>query len=186
MIHEMPFSSDGTFTNALLIDSINSNLANVLGNLVNRTIGMAEKYFDGIITSTNTIEKIDKDLIDLVLSTKKKVDENMNNLHIADALDNVFEIFRRANKYIDETTPWVLAKDESKKDRLATVLYNLVETIRFGAVLLQAFLPETSEKIFHQINTLEKSFLTLDKFGYYKSGTKTNEKEALFERIEVK
>lgn len=186
MIHEMPFSSDGTFTNALLIESINSNLANVLGNLVNRTIGMAEKYFDGIITNTNTTEEIDNDLINVVTSTKKRVDENMDNLHIADALDNIFEIFRRANKYIDETSPWVLAKDETKKDRLRTVLYNLMESIRYGAVLLQAFLPETSEKIFHQINTEETSFNTLDKFGYYKSGTKTNEKEVLFERIEVK
>lgn len=186
MIHEMPFSSDGTFTNALLIESINSNLANVLGNLVNRTIGMAEKYFDGIITNTNTTEEVDNDLISVVTSTKKKVDENMDNLHIADALDNIFEIFRRANKYIDETAPWVLAKDETKKDRLATVLYNLMESIRYGAVLLQAFLPETSEKIFHQINTEETSFNTLDKFGLYKSGTKTNEKEVLFERIEVK
>lgn len=186
MIHEMPFSSDGTYTNTLLIDSINSNLANVLGNLVNRTIGMAEKYFDGIITNKNITEEVDKDLIEIVMNTKKKVDENMNNLHIADALDNIFEIFRRANKYIDETAPWVLAKDESKKDRLATVLYNLIESIRFGTVLLQAFLPETSEKIFHQINTDDTTFNTLDNFGFYKSGTKTNEKEVLFERIEVK
>lgn len=186
MIHEMPFSSDGTFTNNLLIETINSNLANILGNLVNRTIGMAEKYFDGVITNEEEYEPVDEEFIKLVMDTKSKVDENMDKLHVADALDNVFDIFRRANKYIDETSPWILAKDENKQKRLATVLYNLMEAIRFGSVLLQAFLPETSEKIFKQINTQATEFNTLDRFGYYESGTKTNEKEVLFERIEDK
>lgn len=186
LIHEMPFSSDGTFTKELLIESINSNLANILGNLVNRTIGMVEKYFDGVVTNPKIEEKIDQELISLALSTKTKVDEKMNNLHVADALDEIFELLRRANKYVDETTPWVLAKDESKKNRLATVLYNLIETIRFSAVLLQAFLPETSEKIFKQINTDIKEFSSLTSFGAYKSETKTGPKEVLFERIEAK
>ncbi len=186
MLHEMPFASDGTFTKELLIESINSNLANTLGNLVNRTMGMAEKYFDGVITDTKCREEIDQSLIALVESTPAKVTKAMDNLHVADALDYVFDIFRRANKYIDETSPWALAKDESKKDRLNTVIYNLMETIRYGAVLLQAFIPATAEKIFKQINTEEKSFPTLDKFGYFKSGTKIGQKEVLFNRIEEK
>lgn len=184
MLHEMPFSSDGTFTKELLIDSINSNLANVLGNLVNRTIGMVNKYFDGVVENRNITEKIDKDLISLVLSSRNIVDEKMNNLRVADSLDAIFDIFRRCNKYIDETMPWVLAKDEKHFDRLSTVLYNLVESIRFGAILLQAYMPETSEKIFKQINTNIKDFNSLDKFGYYESGTKLNESFVLFQRID--
>ena len=184
MLHEMPFSSDGTFTRELLVDSINSNLANVLGNLVNRTIGMINKYFDGIVENKNITEEVDNDLINLVLSSRDIVDDKMNNLRVADSLDAIFDIFRKCNKYIDETMPWVLAKDEKCLNRLSTVLYNLVESIRFGAVLLQAYMPDTSEKIFNQLNTNIKSFDSLDKFGYYKSGTKLNEAFVLFQRID--
>lgn len=186
LIHEMPFASDGTFTRQLLIESINSNLANVLGNLVNRTIGMVNKYFEGVVEDKNAYEEIDLELKNLVLNSKIMVDQKMDDLRVADAIDVVFEIFRRCNKYIDETMPWVLAKDESKKDRLATVLYNLVESIRYGAVLLQAFMPDTSESIFKQINTDKKDFNTLDKFGYYESGTKLGQAEVLFMRIDTK
>ena len=186
LLHEMPFASDGTFTFDLLIESINSNLANVLGNLLNRTIGMINKYFDGVVTKTNVVDEIDYDLKKLVLDTKELLDAKMNDLKIADSLDSVFEIFRRCNKYIDETMPWVLAKDEESHDRLNEVLYNLVESIRFGAVLLQAYLPDTSIKIFEQLNTDLIDFSTLDKFGYYKSGTKVNKAEPLFMRIDTK
>lgn len=186
MLHEMPFSSDGTFTRELLIESINSNLANVLGNLVNRTIAMSNKYFSGVVENKEVNEEIDRELINLVLSIKDKVDEKMNMLRIADSLDCIFDIFRRCNKYIDETTPWVLAKDESKTDRLKTILYNLIESIRYGAVLLQAFMPDTAESIFKQINTDQNSYDTLDRFGYYKSGSIVGEAEVLFNRITQK
>jgi len=186
LVHEMPFSSDGTFTNELLVESINSNLANVLGNLVNRTIGMVNKYFDGVVENKNVLEDVDQELKTLVLSTKASVDEKMNSLKIADALDDIFEIFRRCNKYIDETMPWVLAKDLSSHDRLSTVLYHLVESIRYGTALLQAFMPDTSIKIFEQINTDKVGFDTLDKFGYYESGTKVGKAEVLFQRIDTK
>ena len=186
MIHEMPFASDGTFTYDLLIESINANLANVLGNLVNRTIGMVNKYFDGVVIKTGAVEDIDNDLKELVMNTKTLVDKRMDELRVADSLDVLFEIFRRCNKYIDETMPWVLAKDESKQDRLNEVLYNLVEAIRIGTVMLQAYLPDTSAKIFEQLNTNYISFDTLDKFGYYESGTNVGVAEVLFKRIEVK
>ena len=186
MLHEMPFSSDGTFTRELLIESINSNLANVLGNLVNRTIAMSNKYFSGVVENREVNEEIDRELINLVLSTKDKVDEKMNMLRIADSLDCIFDIFRRCNKYIDETTPWVLAKDKSKTDRLKTILYNLIESIRYGVVLLQAFMPDTAESIFKQINTDQNSYDTLDRFGYYKSGSIVGEAEVLFNRITQK
>ena len=186
MIHEMPFASDGTFTFELLINSINTNLANNLGNLVNRTIGMINKYFDGVVVNKNVNEGIDNDLKDIVLSAKDKVNEKMDNLRIADSLDEVFEIFKRCNKYIDETTPWILAKDESKLDRLSTVMYNLVESIRIGAVLLQAYLPDTASSIFNQINTDITSYDTIGEFGKYVSGTKVGEAKVLFQRIEEK
>ena len=186
MIHEMPFASDGTFTFELLINSINTNLANNLGNLVNRTIGMINKYFDGVVVNKNVNEDIDNDLKDIVLSAKDKVNEKMDNLRIADSLDEVFEIFKRCNKYIDETTPWILAKDESKLDRLSTVMYNLVESIRIGAVLLQAYLPDTASSIFNQINTDITSYDTIGEFGKYVSGTKVGEAKVLFQRIEEK
>ena len=186
LIHEMPFASDGTFTNDLLVESINSNLANVLGNLVNRTIGMVNKYFDGVVVDKNTSEELDLELKNLVLNTKEIVEGKMDNLRIADSLDAIFDIFRRCNKYIDETMPWVLAKDEEKKDRLSTVLYNLVESIRFGTVLLQPFMPDTAAKIFKQLNTDKITYDTLDKFGYYENGTHVGEAQVLFQRIEVK
>ena len=186
LIHEMPFASDGTFTKDLLIESINSNLANVLGNLVNRTIGMINKYFDGIVENKEVYDDVDESLKKVVLSTKEVLDEKMDSLRVADGLDSVFEIFRRCNKYIDETMPWVLAKDDSKKDRLATVLYHLVESIRIGAVLLQAFMPETSKKIFKQLNTDLISFDTISEFGQYQTGTKIGESEVLFMRIDTK
>lgn len=183
MLHEMPFASDGTFTYDLLIETINGNLANNLGNLVNRTIGMINKYFDGDLENKNIEENIDKDLIDRALNLKNDIDDKMNKLRIADSLECIFEFFRRCNKYIDETMPWVLAKDESKLDRLSTVLYNLIESIRIGTVLLQPFMPDTCDKIFKQINTEYKDFSTLDKFGYYDSN-KVGEAEVLFKRIQ--
>ena len=185
-LREVPFGNDGNFSEELLISRTNADLANILGNLVNRTIGMANKYFDGIIENTNVCEDIDNNLKDLALNLKNKVDSNMNNLQISDALDNIFELFRACNKYIDDTMPWVLAKDETKQDRLKTVLYNLIESIRFGTVLLQAFIPTTTEKIFNQLNTNIIDFNSLDKFGYYKSNTKLNNPEVLFKRIEAK
>lgn len=184
LLHEVPYASDGNFTHELFINTINTHLANVLGNLVNRTIGMANKYFDGIITNTGITLDVDKKLIDLVLNTKNKIDKNLDEVRTADAIDNVFEIFRSCNKYIDETMPWVLAKDKSKNDRLNSILYNLVESIRIGTVLLQPFLPTTADKIFRQLNTDYTEFNTLDKFGYYRSGSKVNDGEVLFQRIE--
>ena len=184
MLHEMPFASDGNFTRELLVDAINGNLANVLGNLVNRTIGMANKYFDGVIENKNVDEVIDNEFKEYIVSRKSVIDEKMDNLRVSDALEEVIDIFRRCNKYIDETMPWVLAKDETKKDRLATVLYNLVEGIRIGSVLLRAFMPETSDKIFYQINTELKEFNTINEFGGYVSGTTVNKPEVLFQRIE--
>lgn len=186
LLHEMPFASDGTFTYDLLNESINTKLANNLGNLVNRTIGMVNKYFDGIVTNTKVSEDIDNDFINTIMSARDKVEVKMNELRVADSLDEVFEIFRRSNKYIDETMPWVLAKDESKIDRLATVLYNLVEAIRIGAVLLQAYLPDTASKIFYQLNTDITDYDSIASFGNYKSGTKLNKPEVLFQRIENK
>ena len=186
LIHEMPFSNDGTFTMELLINSINTNLANTLGNLVNRTIGMANKYFDGVITNKNIKDCVDDDLIKLVSNTKLLVEDRMDNLRVADAIDSVFEIFRRCNKYIDETMPWVLAKEEDKKDRLNTVLYNLVESIRIGAVLLQPFMPDTANEIFKQLNTDLNSYDSIDCFGKYPSGNKLGEAKVLFQRIDTK
>ena len=183
MLHEMPFSNDGTFTYDLLNESINSNLANNLGNLVNRTIGMINKYFNGYIDNKNVDEDIDKELINMTLNLKNEVNNKMDKLRIADSLDLIFDLFRRCNKYIDETVPWVLAKDETKLDRLSTVLYNLVESIRFGTVLLQPFMPDTCDKIFKQLNTEYRDFSTLDKFGYYDSN-KVGKAEVLFKRID--
>lgn len=185
LLHEMPFSSDGTFSFDLLINSINTNLANVLGNLVNRTIGMINKYFEGVVKETGAEEEIDIEFKKYIMDIYPSVVFKMDSLRIADALDLVFDIFRRSNKYIDETMPWVLFKDETKHDRLNQVLYNLIESIRIGAVLLQAFLPDTSEEIFKQINSSDKSFDTLDKFGYYKSLNRVSEPSVLFKRIEI-
>jgi len=185
-LREVPFGNDGNFSEEALINRTNADLANVLGNLVNRTIGMVNKYFEGIVTDTNICEAIDTELKEQVLALKEKVDKAMDKLDIAGSLDEIFDVYRRCNKYIDETMPWILAKDESKKDRLATVLYNLIESIRYATVLLQAYLPETAEKIFKQINTEFTGYDTLDKFGYYISGNKVNTPEVLFKRIEIK
>ena len=185
MLHEMPFASDGTFTFDLLIESVNTNLANTLGNLVNRTIGMVNKYFDGVVVNKSVKGEFDDELIKVAFNLKDEVENKMTNLRIADSLDCIFELFRRCNKYIDETMPWVLAKDEKKKDRLATVLYNLIESIRIGTVLLQAYLPDTAQSIFTQLNTKCTGYDTLDKFGYYDSD-KVGEAKVLFQRIETK
>ncbi len=184
MIHEMPFGSDGVYTEELLVDTINSNLANVVGNLINRTIGMVNKYFDGIVTNTRASEEKDKELIDFVLSLKEKIDDNISKFRIADSLENLIDAYRRCNKYIDETTPWILAKDETKRDRLNTVIYNLVEAIRIITVYLEAYLPDTAESIFRQINTDIKDYDSVSEFGKYLSGTKVNKAEVLFQRIE--
>ena len=183
MLKEIPFGSDGTYTEKLLIESINSNLANNLGNLVNRTVGMINKYFNGSVTNKNINETVDEELIRECLNLKSKVDEKIDNVRISDSLELIFDLFKKCNKYIDDTTPWVLAKEEDKMDRLMTVLYNLIESIRFGTVLLQAYLPETADDIFNIINTNYKSFDTLDKFGYYDS-EKVGESKVLFQRIE--
>ena len=183
VLHEIPFSSDGTITYELLIERINSDLANILGNLVNRTISMSQKYFDGVVYEPTCKEPIDDELINLVLQTKDKVTSQMDNMKVADAIDSIFEIFRRCNKYIDETMPWALAKDETKEERLKTVLYNLLESIRSGAVLLQAFLPETADKIFKQLNTENRYFDSIN-FKGIDPGIKLNNPEPLFARID--
>jgi len=183
-LREVPFGSDGSFSEEALINRTNGDLANVLGNLVNRTIGMANKYFDGIIENKNVCEEIDNKLIKEAIGLKGQVDKYMDNLEVPKAIDAIFELLRSCNKYIDETMPWVLAKDESKKDRLATVLYNLIECIRISTVLLRPFIPGTSDRIFYQINTELKEFDTINEFGKYISGTKVNTPEVLFQRIE--
>ncbi|MGN1358372.1 MAG: methionine--tRNA ligase [Bacilli bacterium] len=184
VLREVPFGNDGNFSEEALINRTNADLANVLGNLVNRTIGMVNKYFDGIVIDKKINEDIDTELINFVLSLKDRIEDNMNKLEISVALDSIFEVYRRCNKYIDETMPWVLAKDESKKDRLATVLYNLIESIRIATVYLQAFLPDTAKKIFTQINTDKIDYDSVSTFGLYSSGTKVNTPEVLFKRIE--
>ena len=183
LLHEIPFASDGNFTIELLENSINSDLANVLGNLVNRTIGMINKYFDGEVENTNITEDIDDDLKSTISNSIAIINSKMDEFKIADALDELFNIFRRCNKYIDETTPWILAKDPEKQARLKTVLYNLIESIRIGAVLLQAFLPETAESIFKQINTDKTTIDTIKTFGKYDS-KKVGTPVVLFQRIE--
>ena len=184
LLHEIPFASDGTITYELLIERINSDLANILGNLVNRTISMSHKYFDGVVLEPKEEEEIDQELKSLVLDTTEKVNQKMDHLRIADAIDDIFEIFRRCNKYIDETTPWALAKEESKKERLQTVLYNLLESIRHGAVLLQSFLPETADSIFHQLNTENRYYESLSNFNGLDYGIHLNKPEPLFIRID--
>ena len=185
-LREVPFGSDGSFSEEALINRTNGDLANILGNLVNRTIGMINKYFDGEVSNKGVSEEIDNNLIKEADSLYIKVENYMNNLEVPKALDSIFDLFRSLNKYIDETTPWILAKDDSKKDRLATVLYNLIEGIRIGTVLLRPFIPETTEKIFKQINTDNTSYDSVKEFGGYKSGTKVGIPEVLFKRIETK
>ena len=187
VLHEMPFENDGIITWDLVIERYNSDLANILGNLVNRTISMSNKYFDGVVKSTGVAEEVDADLKAVVTSTRDKVAEKMKNLRVADAITEVFNLFRRCNKYIDETAPWVLAKDEATKDRLAEVLYNLVESITIGACLLKSFLPETADRILAQLNTGMREYDDLDKFGLYENGNKVTEKpEILFARLDAK
>ena len=186
-LHEMPFAQDGTITWDLMVERINSDLANVLGNLVSRTIAMSNKYFDGMISNPKTYDPMDEGLISVALAAKEKVEEKMEDLQVGAALDEVFKLLRRTNKYIDETMPWALAKDEEQKDRLATVLYNLLESIRISAVLLQSFLPETSEKILDMLGTKERTLETVESFGHLEVGHNVIKKApVLFARIDEK
>ncbi len=187
VLHEMPFENDGVISWELMVERMNSDLANTLGNLVNRTISMSNKYFGGVVADKGVTEAVDEDLKSTVLAAYDKVEAKMDNLRVADALTEIFAIFKRCNKYIDETEPWVLAKDEAKADRLSTVLYNLVEGIMIGASLLEPFMPQTAEKIAAQLNTKVRGFEELDTFGRYVSGTKVTDKpEILFARLDVK
>ena len=184
MLHEMPFANDGIFTYELLMERYNSELANVLGNLVNRTISMTNKYFDGIVPEKGETNDLDEELISSVLAARSKIDELMDKLRVADAIDEVFDIFRRCNKYIDETTPWILAKEENT-DRLKTVIYNLLESIRIGAVLLQPFLPDTASEIFRQLNTENNQFSSIESFDGFDFGIKLRAPEPIFVRIDI-
>ena len=187
VLHEMPFDNDGVITWELMVERMNSDLANTLGNLVNRTISMSNKYFGGVVNNAGVKEAIDEELIQLVLDTPKKIVAKMEQLRVADAISEVFTLFKRCNKYIDETMPWVLAKEEEKKARLETVLYNLVESICIGASLLESFMPETSGKILAQLNAKARTIEELNQFGVYASGTKVTETpEILFARLDVK
>ena len=186
VLHEMPFDNDGVITWDLLVERINSDLANTLGNLVNRTISMSNKYFGGVVTDTKVSEAVDDDLKKVATETVGKVEKKMADLRVADAITEIFNLFKRCNKYIDETTPWILAKDDATKPRLETVLYNLVEGITMGATLLKSFMPDTAEKIFAQLNTKEIPFDELGTFGHYVSGTKVTETpEILFARLDI-
>ena len=187
VLHEMPFDNDGVITWELMVERMNSDLANILGNLVNRTVSMTNKYFGGVVENRNVCEEVDEDLKAVVLDAVQKTDEKMNRLRVADAISEIFNIFRRSNKYIDETMPWALAKDEAKKDRLATVLYNLTESITIGASLLYSFMPSTSEKILAQLGTGKRGLDEMDRFGLYPNGNKVVEKpEILFARMDIK
>ena len=187
VLHEMPFENDGVITWELLVERMNSDLANTLGNLVNRTISMSNKYFGGVVTKTGAAEEVDDDLKAVVTATKAKVAAKMEELRVADAMTEIFGLFKRCNKYIDETMPWALAKDEAKKDRLEEVLYNLVESITIGACLLESFMPETTEKILAQLNAEKRSYEELDQFGLYTSGNQvTDQPRILFQRLDVK
>ena len=187
VLHEMPFDNDGVISWELMVERMNSDLANILGNLVNRTVSMTNKYFGGVVENKGVSGEFDDDLKNTVLEAVKKADEKMDKLRVADAITEIFGIFRRCNKYIDETMPWTLAKDEAKKDRLATVLYNLTEAITIGASLLYSFMPETSEKILAQLNTEKRALSDMDRFGLYPNGNKVTEKpEILFARMDIK
>ena len=187
VLHEMPFDNDGVITWELMVERINSELANTLGNLVNRTVSMSNKYFDGVVNNTGVVDPVDRDLREVVIGTVQRVADKMEELRVADAMTEIFALFKRCNKYIDETTPWLLAKDEARKDRLATVLYNLVESISIGACLLEPFMPETAGKILAQLGAKKRSIDVMNMFGLYQSGNKVTEKpEILFARLDVK
>lgn len=186
LLHEMPYENDGILSWELLVERINSDLANTVGNLVKRTVSMTNKYFGGIVTDTGVTEAVDDDFKAVITGTRDKVEEKMNDLHVADGLTEVINLFKRCNKYIDETEPWVLARDETKTDRLKTVMYNLTEGINIGAALLKAFMPETSEKILAEINAEEVAYDDLNTFGHYKSGNKvTEDPQILFQRLDL-
>ena len=184
VLHEMPFAQDGTITWELMIERINSDLANIYGNLVNRTVAMVNKYFDGQLNKDFVEEELDKEFKQTILSSVKTVEEKMDQLRVGDSIEAIMELFRRCNKYIDETAPWALAKDEASKGRLNTVLYNLIEGIRFGAVLMSSFMPETSQKVFEQINTKETSYDSLSEFGNYECNRVIEKPEPLFNRLD--
>ena len=187
VLHEMPFENDGVITWELMVERLNSDLANTLGNLVNRTISMTNKYFGGLVENKNVCEPVDEELKAVALAVPGKVSEKMDKLRVADAMTEIFTLFKRCNKYIDETMPWALAKDESKQDRLATVLYNLTECISIGASLLEAFMPETAQKILAQLNAEKRGLEDMTQYGLYKSGTKVTDKpEILFARLDLK
>ena len=186
VLHEMPFAQDGTITWDLVVERVNSDLANILGNLVSRTVSMSNKYFGGVISNPQVKEDVDDELIQLALETPKRVEKKMDELRVGDAIDEIFTLLRRTNKYIDETTPWILGKDESKKDRLATVLYNLLESIRFAAVLLESYMPQTSEKILDALGTKQRTLESLESFGNLETGGSVVKKmEMLFARIDA-
>ena len=187
LLHEMPFENDGVITWELMVERLNSDLANTLGNLVNRTISMSNKYFNGIVENKNVTEPVDEDLKNFILQVPKNVSAKMDKLRVADAITEVFSLFKRCNKYIDETMPWALAKDETKQDRLATVLYNLVEGICIGASLLKSFMPRTTERILVQLNANERTLEDMEQFGLYPSGNRVTDKpEILFARLDLK
>lgn len=187
VLHEMPFENDGVISWELMVERMNSDLANTLGNLVNRTISMSNKYFDGVVADKGEAEPVDEELKAIALEVPKKAAEKMEELRVADAISEIFTLFKRCNKYIDETMPWALAKDEAKQDRLATVLYNLVECISIGASLLDSFMPETSGKVLAQLNAEKRSLADMEQYGIYKSGSKVTEKpEILFARLDIK
>ena len=187
VLHEMPFENDGVITWELMVERLNSDLANTLGNLVNRTISMSNKYFGGVVANKGVTEPVDEELKAVALATPGKVTEKMEQLRVADAISEIFVLFKRCNKYIDETMPWALAKEESKQDRLATVLYNLVESIAIGAELLESFMPGTSKKILAQLNAQKRGLEHMNQFGLYESGTKVTDKpEILFARLDLK
>ena len=185
VLHEMPFDNDGVITWELMVERLNSDLANVLGNLVNRTVSMSNKYFGGLVHDAGAAEPVDEELTKVVLDTVKKVDQKMNELRVADAITEIFTLFKRCNKYIDETTPWTLAKDEAKKDRLATVLYNLVESICIGASLLESFMPDTSKAILEQVGCTKRTLTQMEQFGLYGEGHVTQNPQILFARLDV-
>jgi methionyl-tRNA synthetase len=187
VLHEMPFENDGVITWELMVERLNSDLANTLGNLVNRTISMSNKYFNGVVENKNVTEPVDEDLKSFILQVPKNVSAKMDKLRVADAITEVFSLFKRCNKYIDETMPWALAKDETKQDRLATVLYNLVEGICIGASLLKSFMPRTTERILVQLNANERTLEEMEQFGLYPSGNRVTDKpEILFARLDLK